>query len=68
MSEFPKWIRAHDSHNINEVAKLFEVHHDRVAGISVLVHNEDDEAKLTSEHHALVEHEHDEHVEHHDEA
>lgn len=47
MSEFPKWIKPHESHDLREVAKLHEMHHDRVGGeLTVLVHTAEEEAEL----------------------
>lgn len=49
-NEFPKWINAHASHDINFVALTHEIHRERATGkLSVLVHDAEEEAKLISE-------------------
>lgn len=51
MSDFPKWIKAHESHDINLVAKTHDIHRDRATGgLSVLVHTAEDEAMLLAAH------------------
>lgn len=49
MSEFPKWIVPHESHPREEIEKAHQVHMDRVAPYTVLVKDEEEEAKLLSE-------------------
>lgn len=61
--EFPKWIKPHESHDISLLEKTHEVHRDRVAGISVLVHDAEKESELLAPHEAPeepheVDHEH----------
>ena len=51
MSEFPKWLIPHDSHDIHLLAKTFETHTDRVSGkTSFLAHTAEDETKLLAAH------------------
>lgn len=49
-NEFPKWVHAHASHDINHVALTHDIHRDRATGkLSVLVHDAEAEAKLIAE-------------------
>jgi hypothetical protein len=49
-TEFPKWIHAHESHDMNLVAKTHDIHRDRATGkLSVLVHDAEEEAALIAE-------------------
>lgn len=49
MSEFPKWIKCHESHDVNLVAKTHDIHRDRATGnLTVLVDTPDDEAVLVA--------------------
>lgn len=46
-NEFPKWIKPHGSLDLELLAKTHEVHHDRVVGVTVLVHDAEQEAELS---------------------
>lgn len=53
MSEFPKWIPIHESHNVNEVALHHDIHRDRATGkLTVLVKDIEEETKLVEPHFA----------------
>lgn len=52
MSEYPKWITPHESHDLNALEKTHEVHRDRVVAPTVLVHDAEMEAKLSEPHEA----------------